>query len=69
MGDPVAAADRSTVDLPSLFQTHYLDLVRLAVQLVDDLPTAEDVVQDVFARMHSGSVLPQAPLGYLRAAV
>jgi DNA-directed RNA polymerase specialized sigma24 family protein len=32
-----------------LFQDHYLGLVRLALQLVDDQESAEDVVQDVFA--------------------
>lgn len=33
----------------ALFDLYYLSLVRLAVQLVDDLDAAEDVVQDVFA--------------------
>jgi RNA polymerase sigma factor (sigma-70 family) len=37
--------------LGDLFRRHYLSLVRLAVQLVDDQATAEDVVQDVFARL------------------
>jgi DNA-directed RNA polymerase specialized sigma24 family protein len=31
-----------------------LRLVRLAVQLVDDQASAEDVVQDVFARLQQG---------------
>ena len=32
-----------------LYAAHRLRLVRLAVLLVDDLQTAEDVVQDAFA--------------------
>ena len=31
-----------------LFQAHHLELVRLAVLMVGDLATAEDVVQDAF---------------------
>ena len=34
-----------------LFAAHYVALVRLAVHLVDDLDTAEDLVQDVFAAL------------------
>ncbi|MDQ2739160.1 MAG: sigma-70 family RNA polymerase sigma factor [Actinomycetota bacterium] len=40
--------------LDALFREHYLRLVRLAVQLVDDQASAEDVVQDVFARLQQG---------------
>lgn len=48
----------------------YLSLVRLARQLVDDLPTAEDVVQEVLARMLQGGATPvRDPLAYARAAV
>ena len=39
------------VTVASLYMAHRLRLVRLAVLLVDDTETAEDVVQDVFARM------------------
>jgi len=35
-----------------LYHARRLSLVRLAVLLVDDLPTAEDVVQDVFPAMY-----------------
>ncbi|MFE2062517.1 SigE family RNA polymerase sigma factor [Streptomyces sp. NPDC059467] len=35
--------------LADLYRTRRLDMVRLAVFLVDDLHTAEDVVQDAFA--------------------
>lgn len=51
----------------SLYSLHYVGLVRLAVQLVDDLETAEDVVQDVFAAWPSRP--PDDPLRYLRTAV
>lgn len=39
------------VTVESLYMAHRLRLVRLAVLLVDDLATAEDVVQDVFTSM------------------
>lgn len=51
----------------SLYSLHYVGLVRLAVQLVDDLETAEDVVQDVFAAWPVRA--PDDPLRYLRTAV
>jgi RNA polymerase sigma-70 factor (sigma-E family) len=46
--------------------------VRLALLMVGDLPTAEDVVEDVYASLHSrwGKVAAcEAPLPYVRAAV
>ena len=59
-----------SADVQQLFRQHYLGLVRLAMRLVDDQETAEDLVQDVFAalpRRFPSSV--DEPLGYLRAAV
>jgi RNA polymerase sigma-70 factor (sigma-E family) len=35
-----------------LFRAHHLELVRLAVMMVGDLATAEDVVQDAFEQLH-----------------
>ncbi len=55
-------------DYAALHERYYLPLVRLAAQLVDDLDTAEDVVQDVFAAL-AGQRLPDDPLRYLRTAV
>jgi RNA polymerase sigma-70 factor (sigma-E family) len=59
-------------ELPELFRRHQAELLRLATLIVRDEPTAEDVVQDVFARLHArghrAGDLDQA-LGYLRAAV
>jgi RNA polymerase sigma-70 factor (sigma-E family) len=39
-------------DVTELFRAHHLGLVRLALLLVGDLSTAEDVVQDAFEQLH-----------------
>src|SRR5579875_1785000 len=59
---------RATAALDELFARHYLGLVRLAVHLVDDRESAEDVVQDVFAALDPDR-LPADPDRYLRTAV
>lgn len=60
------------MDLAELYAAHRLSLVRLAILLVDDLASAEHVVQDAFAhlaaRIH-GLREPQAALGQLRTSV
>lgn len=68
MDRPLAAAPP---DLRALFADHYLDLVRLAVQLVDDPESAEDVVQEVFLHLQAkgSSLTADDPLRYLRTAV
>jgi len=38
----------------ALYAAHYRSLVRLAAQLVRDVATAEEVVQDSFVAMHGG---------------
>lgn len=38
-------------EVQELFRQHYLGLVRLAMRLVDDQDSAEDLVQDVFAAL------------------
>lgn len=51
---------------------HHAELVRLALLLVGDQPTAEDVVQDVFAKLHARRAEWPAGAGslpYIRAAV
>jgi RNA polymerase sigma-70 factor (sigma-E family) len=66
------AADPPAAPVAALFREHHGELVRLALLMVGDLPTAEDVVQDVYASLHSrwshiaerDTVLP-----YVRAAV
>jgi RNA polymerase sigma factor (sigma-70 family) len=67
-----SAAVEDAADLASLFRRHHADLVRLALIMVRDLPTAEDVVQDVFTRIHAQHDVPAQPgreLAYLRASV
>jgi RNA polymerase sigma-70 factor (sigma-E family) len=49
--DPELDADEAVVQLYSL---HYRSLVRLAMLLVRDTATAEEVVQDSFVAMHAG---------------
>jgi DNA-directed RNA polymerase specialized sigma24 family protein len=66
----------STAAVATLFRDHHAELVRLALLMVEDLPTAEDVVQDVYASLHrmnrnrsrSRSDV-ESPLPYVRAAV
>lgn len=59
-------------DLAQLYAAHRLSLVRLALLLVDDRASAEDVVQDAFAhlarRLHRLRD-PDAALAYLRTSV
>ncbi|RNI20754.1 SigE family RNA polymerase sigma factor [Flexivirga caeni] len=61
-----------SVDLAELYRTHHLQMVRLARLLVDDLASAEDVVQEAFLGMHRNRAAlrdPAAAVGYLRQAV
>ena len=56
----------------ALYAAHRLRLVRMAVLLVDDLQTAEDVVQDAFAAFlarRSRLDDQQKALAYLRTSV
>ena len=58
--------------LAGLFRQHHVELVRLAVLLVQDQPTAEDAVQDVFLRLQArpGQLGRQGEeLAYIRACV
>jgi len=66
------AADVAAGTVAALFREHHGELVRLAVLMVGDLPTAEDVVQDVYASVHSRwdrIAARDAVLPYVRAAV
>jgi RNA polymerase sigma factor (sigma-70 family) len=63
---------QSTQDLAQIFREHHGALVRLAMFLVHDLPTAEDIIQDVFARIQARprvSFEPGGELAYLRVCV
>jgi RNA polymerase sigma-70 factor (sigma-E family) len=62
----------SAIDLRMLYDAHWRYLVRLAVLLVDDVHSAEDVVQDAFVALHkrAGTLRdPDAALAYLRTSV
>jgi RNA polymerase sigma-70 factor (sigma-E family) len=54
-----------------LFRDHHAELVRLAVLMTGDQGSAEDIVQDVFARLCTRDYLPETggALAYARAAV
>jgi RNA polymerase sigma-70 factor (sigma-E family) len=66
-----ASVPNGSLGVTVLFREHHADLVRLAVLLVGDQPSAEDVVQDVFARLCLRDRLPagDGSLAYVRAAV
>ncbi|MER6781991.1 SigE family RNA polymerase sigma factor [Streptomyces sp. NPDC000659] len=70
-GDLRGEAPQPTVT--ELYHAHRLRMVRLAVLLVDDLATAEDVVQDAFTALYRrhGEQIREVDnaLGYLRTAV
>jgi RNA polymerase sigma-70 factor (sigma-E family) len=69
-GQPGAAGARAAVT--ELFRDHHLELVRLALVMVGDLATAEDVVQDAFERLHRGwrgLRQPSSGLAYVRSSV
>ncbi|MFL6023007.1 MAG: SigE family RNA polymerase sigma factor [Marmoricola sp.] len=60
------------VRVEDLYAQHRLSLVRLAMLLVDDVQSAEDVVQDAFAGFVSKANRlrdSEAALGYLRVSV
>ncbi|MFF0729050.1 RNA polymerase sigma factor [Streptomyces sp. NPDC004134] len=70
-----AAASRADAEpgIAALYHHRRLELVRLALLLVDDLPTAEDVVQDAFAaliRRHGPRLRGvEDPAAYVRTSV
>lgn len=69
VAEPRTAGDQRLADL---FRQHHVELVRLAVLLVQDQPTAEDAVQEVFARLQAKRDRPGREgeeLAYLRACV
>jgi RNA polymerase sigma-70 factor (sigma-E family) len=62
----------AAVPVHDLFRDHWLELVRLALVMVGDVATAEDVVQDAFERLHRGrhGLRKQASgLAYVRSCV
>ncbi|MEU9175504.1 SigE family RNA polymerase sigma factor [Streptomyces sp. NPDC048550] len=71
--DAVLRGDAPQPTVTELYHAHRLRMVRLAVLLVDDLATAEDVVQDAFTALYRrhGEQISEVDnaLGYLRTAV
>lgn len=64
--------DNSLATVADLFRRHHLELVRLALVMVGDLQTAEDVVQDCFERLYASWPRvrePERALAYARSAV
>ncbi len=60
------------ITIDDLYRTHRMQMVRLAILLVDDLASAEDVVQEAFAGLYrnwGGLRDRKAAIGYLRTAV
>lgn len=60
------------VTIDDLYRSHRMGMVRLAILLVDDLASAEDVVQEAFTGLYknwSGLRDRAAAIGYLRTAV
>jgi RNA polymerase sigma-70 factor (sigma-E family) len=69
---PPPGAPQTPRTLEDLYREHRMRFVRLAVLLVDDPATAEDVVQEAFTGLHRhwGRLRDEnAALGYLRTAV
>lgn len=67
-----AAVEPAPLTLEDLYRQHRMRFVRLAILLVDDAATAEDVVQEAFAGLHrhwGGLRDAAAAIGYLRTAV
>jgi RNA polymerase sigma-70 factor (sigma-E family) len=72
MGRTSSGVETSGELISALFRQHHGDLVRLALLMVEDRQTAEDVVQDVYASVHARwTRLPagDSTLAYVRAAV
>jgi RNA polymerase sigma-70 factor (sigma-E family) len=71
-GIEIPAAWSAHEVVTEIYQTHYKSLVRLALLLVHDVPTAEEVVQEAFVAMHTASRRlreKEKALSYLRQAV
>ena len=70
--EPTPLAGERTQVINDIFQVHRVGLLRLAMLLVDDQQSAEDVVQDAFAgfyRSYAQIIDPAKALTYLRSAV
>lgn len=69
---PESTEPSAPLTLEDLYREHRMRLVRLAILLVDEPATAEDVVQEAFTGLHRhwGKLRDSAAaIGYLRTAV
>lgn len=69
---PTQPSGERTQVTTDIFQQHRAGMLRLALLLVDDRQSAEDVVQDAFTgfyRSYAGLVDPAKAASYLRSAV
>lgn len=65
-------APAAPITIDEIYRTHRMQMVRLAILLVDDMASAEDVVQEAFAGLYrnwGGLRDRNAAIGYLRTAV
>lgn len=70
--EPTSARGRLPMSLAVMFESSYLGLVRLAAAFVGERPLAEDIVQEVFGRVHAHPPKlndPDAAARYLRVSV
>lgn len=67
-----APAPDAPVTIDDIYRSHRMGMVRLAILLVDDLQSAEDVVQEAFAGLYKAWPTLRdraAAIGYLRTSV
>jgi RNA polymerase sigma-70 factor (sigma-E family) len=71
VGPGASSVADSGASVTALFREHHAELVRLAVLMTGDRASAENVVQDVFARLCARDQLPDSggAVAYVRAAV
>lgn len=72
VADPLSVVRAGDEPFDALYEAQWWPMVRLAQALVDDVASAEDVVQDAFAgllRNWPRLRQPGAALGYLRSSV
>jgi RNA polymerase sigma-70 factor (sigma-E family) len=65
----MVAGDDGWSELAQLYREHARSLVRLAALLVDDIGTAEEIVQDAFVLVHRRWAQVEKPEQYLRKSV
>jgi RNA polymerase sigma-70 factor (sigma-E family) len=71
-GATAEQARNATAAVTELFREHHLELVRMAMVMVGDAATAEDVVQDAFERLHQRWPRLREPvdgLAYVRSSM